>query len=87
MNDSAEELLELIATRLKERRRVRSKTMAKELEISLRTFRLLLTQGMPLTQLDGIQWFEPREVHAWLDQFKTNGAPGIKREKGVGVTL
>jgi hypothetical protein len=69
----------------KERRRIRLKTMAAELGISVRAFRTLFAMGMPCTQLQGIIWFEPDKVHKWLDQFNATGSPGIKRTEGFRV--
>jgi hypothetical protein len=60
--------------------------MAHELGISDRKFRELLPLGVPHTQLGGILWFEPDEVHAWLDKFHRKGRPpGVKRSKGIKV--
>jgi hypothetical protein len=68
------------------RRRVRLKAMANELQISDRKFRDLLLLGMPHTQLGGLLWFEPSEVHAWLDKFnRKSRTPGIKRIRGVKI--
>jgi hypothetical protein len=68
------------------RRRVRLIAMARELGISDRKFRELLPLGVPYTQLQGILWFEPSEVHAWLDKFHRKGRPpGVKRSRGVKV--
>ena len=66
-----------------ERRRVRLGTMARELEISERKFREIFVLGMPYTQLQGIIWFEPSEVHEWLDKFHHKRRVGIKRERGL----
>jgi hypothetical protein len=42
---------------------------------------------MPHTALHGIIWFEPSEVHEWLDNFHCAGRKkGIKRMKGVKIT-
>jgi hypothetical protein len=57
--------------------------MAKELEVSIRKFRELQTLGMPYTQLQGVIWFEPEKVHAWLDSFNRKGSSGIKRVRGL----
>jgi hypothetical protein len=58
--------------------------MASELGISERKIRQLLLLGMPYTQLQGVIWFEPARVHAWLDKFnRTSRAPGIKRTRGM----
>jgi len=60
--------------------------MAAELQISDRKFRELLPLGIPHTRLGGLLWFEPDEVHAWLDKFnRKNRAPGIKRTRGVKI--
>jgi hypothetical protein len=68
------------------RRRVRLIAMARELGISDRKFRELLPLGVPYTHLQGILWFEPSEVHAWLDKFHRKGRPpGVKRSRGVKV--
>jgi len=67
-----------------ERRRLRLIPMAHELGISDRKFRELLLLGIPHTQLGGILWFEPAEVHAWLDKYHRKGrAPGVKRTRGI----
>jgi hypothetical protein len=67
-----------------ERRRIRLLPMASELGISERKIRQLLLLGMPHTQLQGVIWFEPSHVHAWLDKFnRTSRAPGIKRTRGM----
>jgi len=67
-----------------ERRRIRLLQMASELGISERKIRQLLLLGMPHTQLQGVIWFEPSRVHAWLDKFnRSSRAPGIKRTRGV----
>ena len=67
-----------------ERRRLRLIPMAKELGISDRKFREFLSMGIPFTQINGILWFEPAEVHAWLDQYRRKGRnPGIKRTRGI----
>jgi hypothetical protein len=67
-----------------ERRRIRLLPMASELGISERKIRQLLLLGMPHTQLQGVIWFEPSRVHAWLDKFnRTSRAPGIKRSRGM----
>jgi hypothetical protein len=67
-----------------ERRRIRLLPMASELGISERKIRQLLLLGMPHTQLQGVIWFEPSRVHAWLDKFnRTSRAPGIKRTRGM----
>jgi len=69
-----------------ERRRIRLLQMASELGISERKIRQLLLLGMPHTQLQGVIWFEPSRVHAWLDKFnRTSRAPGIKRVRGLKV--
>jgi len=69
-----------------ERRRVRLIPMAKELGISDRKFREFLPMGIPYTELQGILWFEPAAVHAWLDKFNRKGrAPGIKRIRGIKI--
>jgi len=65
------------------RRRVRASGMAEELHVSIRKFRELITLGLPFTQVQGIQWFEPEKVHRWLDQFERKGAPGVKRVRGM----
>jgi hypothetical protein len=58
--------------------------MASELGISERKIRQLLLLGMPHTQLQGVIWFEPSRVHAWLDKFNRNSrAPGVKRTRGI----
>lgn len=60
--------------------------MAHELGVSDRKFRELLPLGLPYTQIQGILWFEPAEVHSWLDKFHRFGRPpGTKRTKGVKV--
>jgi hypothetical protein len=59
--------------------------MARELEISIRKFRELMTLGMPYTQVQGVIWFEPDQVHAWLDQFARKGTSGVKRVRGRRV--
>jgi hypothetical protein len=69
----------------KSRRRIRAKEMAEELGVSPRKFREIVTLGMPYTRLEGILWFEPDKVHAWLDRFNRIGKIGIKRVKGVPV--
>src|SRR6516162_4415800 len=56
-----------------ERRRLRLIAMANELGISDRKFREFLSMGIPFTQINGILWFEPAEVHAWLDQYRRKG--------------
>ena len=67
-----------------ERRRIRLLPMASELGISERKIRQLLLLGMPHTQLQGVIWFEPSRVHAWLDKFNRNSrAPGVKRTRGI----
>jgi len=69
-----------------ERRRLRLIPMARELQVSDRKFRELLPLGLPYTQVQGILWFEPSEVHAWLDKLHRKGRPpGIKRTRGVKV--
>jgi hypothetical protein len=69
-----------------ERRRLRLIPMARELGISDRKFRELLPLGVPHTQLGGILWFEPTEVHQWLDKFHRKGRPpGVKRSRGMKV--
>ena len=61
--------------------------MATELGISERKIRQLLLIGIPHTQLQGVIWFEPSRVHAWLDKFnRTSRAPGIKRTRGVKLS-
>ena len=67
------------------RRRLRAQEMAEDLNVSIRKFREFITLGMPLTQLQGIQWFEPERVHAWLDKFNRKGSPGVKRVRGIKV--
>ena len=67
------------------RRRVRAHVMAQELGISLRRFREIHTMGLPYTQVGKIIWYEPSEVHKWLDRFARKGAPGVKRTKGIRV--
>jgi hypothetical protein len=67
-----------------ERRRIRLRPMASELGVSERKIRQLLLLGMPHTQLQGVIWFEPSRVHAWLDKFNRDSrAPGIKRTRGI----
>ena len=67
-----------------ERRRIRLLAMASELGISERKIRQFLLLGMPHTQLQGVIWFEPSRVHAWLDKFnRKSRAPGIKRTRGM----
>lgn len=67
-----------------ERRRVRLIPMAQELGISDRKFREFLPMGIPFTQINGVIWFEPAEVHAWLDKFHRKGRPpGVKRTRGI----
>jgi hypothetical protein len=65
------------------RRRVRLHTMAAELGISVRKMREIHTLGLPFTQLEGLIWYEPEKVHAWLDKYSRVGSPGIKRVKGM----
>jgi hypothetical protein len=67
------------------RHRVRSHAMAEQLGISIRKFREIQTLGMPFTQVQGVLWFEPASVHAWLDKFARKGTPGIKRQRTVNV--
>jgi hypothetical protein len=57
--------------------------MAAELGISIRKFREIQTLGMPYTQVQGVLWFEPDKVHAWLDQFARKGTSGVKRTRGL----
>jgi hypothetical protein len=68
-----------------ERRRVRADGMAQELRISIRRFREIHAMGMPYTQVGKTIWYEPIEVHKWLDKFARKGAPGVKRVKGLKV--
>ena len=68
------------------RKRVRLIPMAAELGVSDRKFREFLPMGMPHTKLGGILWFEPDEVHEWLDRFHRKGRPpGVKRVRGIKV--
>lgn len=68
------------------RQRIRLKAMAVQLQISERKMRALLPLGIPHTQLGGLIWFEPSEVHAWLDKFnRKSRAPGIKRTRGIKI--
>jgi hypothetical protein len=59
--------------------------MARELRISIRRFREIHAMGLPYTQVGKIIWYEPSEVHKWLDRFARKGAPGVKRTKGIRV--
>jgi hypothetical protein len=59
--------------------------MARELGISIRRLREIHTMGLPFTQIGQIIWYEPSEVHKWLDRFARKGAPGVKRIKGIRV--
>jgi hypothetical protein len=68
-----------------ERRRVRADEMAQELRISIRRFREIHTMGLPHTQVGKTIWYEPIEVHKWLDRFARKGGPGVKRVKGLKV--
>jgi hypothetical protein len=67
------------------RHRIRFDEMAAELSISTRLFRQMVTKGIPCTRFKGIIWFEPEKVHEWLDQFNTEGSPGIKRKRGFQI--
>jgi hypothetical protein len=69
----------------KSRRRVRSKKMIEELDVSERKFRDFIGLGMPYTKLQGVLRFEPEKVHAWLDKCNRTGRPGVKRIKGISV--
>jgi predicted DNA-binding transcriptional regulator YafY len=60
------------------RERVRAHEMAKRLGVSVRKFYEIKALGMPYTELQGILWFEPEEVHRWLDRFARKGEPGAK---------
>jgi hypothetical protein len=58
------------------RERVLAREMAEQLRISLRAFANLKKLGIPYCQVGGTIWYEPAEVHRWLDQFNQNGVPG-----------
>lgn len=59
--------------------------MAAELEVSIRKFRELMTLGMPYTQVQGVIWVDPEQVHGWLDKFERKGTAGVKRVRGLRV--
>jgi len=42
--------------------------------------------GAPHTRLGGLIWFDPDELHVWLDKFNRKGSPGVKRTRGIKVT-
>jgi hypothetical protein len=71
---------------LPERRRVRQKIMAAELQVSVRRFRDFVIMGCPYTAIGKTLWFEPALVHAWLDKYNRKGSAGVKRTKGVRAT-
>jgi hypothetical protein len=77
--------MNLSFSEVENRRRVRAHVMAQELGISLRRFREIHTMGLPYTQVGKIIWYEPSEVHKWLDRFARKGGPGVKRIKGMKV--
>lgn len=64
------------------RYRVRKKQMMAQLGVSVSTFQVLMTHGMPHTRFRNLIWFEPSRVHAWLDRFNRVGAPGVRLYKG-----
>jgi hypothetical protein len=87
LNDIKHAIQTLISREVKAsgRQRVRFDEMAAQLGISTRLFRQMVTKGIPCTRFKGIIWFEPEKVHEWLDQFNTEGGPGIKRQRGFQI--
>ncbi len=67
------------------RERVLAKEMAAQLKMKLRAFHKIKTYGMPFTQIGGMIWYEPAKVHAWLDKFEREGAPGVRYRRHAAV--
>jgi len=81
-----QKFMSLGVPRFRERRRIRLPAMAGELGVSVRTMRGILAMGAPHTRLGGLIWFDPDELHVWLDKFNRKGSPGVKRTRGIKVT-
>jgi hypothetical protein len=69
------------------RERVLAREMAEQLRISLRAFANLKKLGIPYCQVGGTTWYEPAEVHRWLDQFNRNGVPGKRFHRNPAVLV
>jgi hypothetical protein len=77
--------LALVGMLVTERRRVRPKEFAQELNISLRKLRQLFALGAPVTKIQGLVLINPEKFYAWLDKFERKGVPGIKGRRGVSA--